>query len=215
MPLEGLANMGFTGMPSVRWQAEASVLPSWPSKRAFVMSSKFGTSQKACRTASCMDCSWPSNSAKEGDLGSFRTSPAAAAPSRAGTVSTKAWARASSIVGIRMPMRSLDCSMRTMYLASSPCDATSIFLILSFFSLPQSLPAAAAMDFISPKTCAIMSFGGLPSIFCEARLCNATSPKSLASPAVMALLICACDLPNVSAIALMSVLSPIPSSDCS
>mmetsp|Transcript_65258 Transcript_65258/g.183721 ORF Transcript_65258/g.183721 Transcript_65258/m.183721 type:complete len:249 (-) Transcript_65258:545-1291(-) len=211
-PFEGFASIGFTGMPSEMWHASARFSAVRPSMSAPTSRSKFGISLKAWRTAASIATICPSRAASDKRPAPLRVSGTSAVSARAGVVSTKAYARDCKIVGIWIPMRSLACSIRTMYLASSPRVAASIFWIFSFLAFCESLPEAWARPFISVKTFSIISFGGAISIFCAILLSIATSPRSFASPVAMAALICFSERPNVSHMARMTVLSPTPSS---
>mmetsp|Transcript_107650 Transcript_107650/g.332527 ORF Transcript_107650/g.332527 Transcript_107650/m.332527 type:complete len:250 (+) Transcript_107650:1031-1780(+) len=213
MPLEGFASMGFTGTPREMWQASASAAPSRPSRSAPTRRSKLGISLKAWRTAASSAPIRASSAAAAGGWAARRTSAAAGRPpGRAGEVSEKASARAWRTVGVWMPTRSLACSIRTMYLASSPREAASSFSMRSFFARCESLPEAFATAFISEKTLSMLSLGGIMSTFWETRLWSATSPRSLASPEASALLMWESDLPNTSEMVFTMSPSPTPSS---
>mmetsp|Transcript_124547 Transcript_124547/g.346769 ORF Transcript_124547/g.346769 Transcript_124547/m.346769 type:complete len:257 (+) Transcript_124547:942-1712(+) len=181
-PLDGFASIGLTGTPSEMWQASSSAAPSRPSMSAPTTRSKLGISLKAWRTAASRPDIRASSAAAAKRPSPRLESGTAGPPARAGAVSTKAWARAWRTVGVWMPMRSLACRMRTMNFASAPREATSIFCILSFFAFCESLPDALATPFISAKTFSIVNLGGIISTFCATLLCNATSPRSFASP---------------------------------
>mmetsp|Transcript_23487 Transcript_23487/g.70579 ORF Transcript_23487/g.70579 Transcript_23487/m.70579 type:complete len:256 (+) Transcript_23487:1066-1833(+) len=212
MPFDGLASIGFTGMPKEMWHASAKFAAVRPEARAATRRSKLGISLNAWRTAASMAVIVSSRPA---GARPSRTSETAAAPSRAGAVSTKAAAMAWSTVGTWMPMRSLACIIRTMNLASSFLEATSIFLILSFFMVCDWLPFACAIAFISANTFSMVNFGGIMRTFWAMRLMSATSPKSFASPDASVALMWASVFPKDSHMALITVPSPTPSSDSS